>query len=802
MSKTVGIDLGHTNSSVSVMEDAGPRIIACSRGKLFTPSVIAFSLRGTRLFGARANAQWFRNPKYTYHSLKRLMGRMFDDPNLQRMIENSVYDIVEGENGAAWVLGPDRAHPPEELISLMLADLRSCAEIYLNEPVTSAVITVPAQFGTAERKATQQAGLIAGFRNIRIVNEPLAAAFAQERAQSKKRLVVVYRLGGGSFDVSILESKFGKIELLGSEGDTFLGGADIDARIAERLRKDFELKHSVDLSSENLALLRIREAAEAAKIALSDHTSHQISLPFLARNNSGAIHLSSELTRSNLEYLVSDLIEDTINSCRKVMTDTGKSISEIDRVIFAGAATNMPGVQDAVAEFFSKTPVEGIDPAEAASLGAAILAGNIEDGHAELALRDVVPLSIGIETLGGVFTRLITRNTPIPTKVLQTFSTAEDNQPAVTINIFQGEREMARDNKKLGSFNLEGIAPAARGVPQIEVTFGVDEDGILSVSARDKATGKAHRISIEEAGGLGEREIDSMREDASAHAIEDQNRRTLVEAINDANSLIHQTARQLAQYGDQSTRNIRDEIERAADSLQRAVQKEVLDEITTGHEALMVAAMKLGETIYNAQLYENVQFEEVRTESGVWLETAASAPNISVFIRTEALYGAPLSLFWPSKQNAHAIAKGFTSILERKGAGVVSLSLYRDEVFEKEEFPHALQAVESSKILAELLRTEHGTTVRGFKLEFLDDDFELTSEHASSVWFGTVNADEENFEAGLALPLAELTTFGKVIIDTVTATHTERVSKMYVRDALRAIKDHVRPTDEHLEMAG
>jgi molecular chaperone DnaK len=605
MAKVIGIDLGTTNSCVSVMDGGKPKVIENSEGARTTPSIVAFTKDGERLIGQPAKRQAVTNGDNTIFAVKRLIGRRFDDPVTKKDTELVPYSIVKGKNGDAWVKAGGEDYSPSQVSAFILQKMKETAESYLGETVTQAVITVPAYFNDAQRQATKDAGLIAGLEVLRIINEPTAAALAYGLEKNEGKTIAVYDLGGGTFDVSVLEIGDGVFEVKSTNGDTFLGGEDFDSKMVEWLADKFKAKENMDLKTDKLALQRLKEAAEKAKIELSSTTTTEINLPFItARMEGGAttpLHLVETVTRSDLEKMVADLIQRTLEPCKKALADAGVKASEIDEVILVGGMTRMPRVREVVKEFFGKEPHTGVNPDEVVAMGAAIQAGVLQGDVKDVLLLDVTPLSLGIETLGGVFTRMIDRNTTIPTKKAQVYSTAEDNQQAVTIRVFQGEREMAADNKILGQFDLIGIPPAPRGVPQIEVTFDIDANGIVHVTAKDKGTGKEQQIKIQASGGLSDADIDQMVRDAEKFADEDKKRREEAETRNNADSLIHATERQLAENGDKIDADLKSEIEGAIAEAKAAVESGDLEAMKTKTQALTESAMKMGQAIYEKE---------------------------------------------------------------------------------------------------------------------------------------------------------------------------------------------------------
>jgi len=601
MAKVIGIDLGTTNSCVAIMEGNDPRVIENSEGARTTPSMVAFADSGERLVGQSAKRQAVTNPTKTLYAVKRLIGRRFEDPMVQKEIGLAPYKIVKASNGDAWVEVDGKQYSPSQMSAFILMKMKETAEAYLGETVTQAVVTVPAYFNDAQRQATKDAGRIAGLDVLRIINEPTAAALAYGMDKKKTGLIAVYDLGGGTFDISVLEIGDGVFEVKATNGDTFLGGEDFDQRVINYLADEFKKDQGIDLRGDKLALQRLKEAAEKAKIELSNSKETEINLPFITADASGPKHLVMKLSRAKLEALVEDLVARTLDPCRAAMKDAGVTAGQIDEVILVGGMTRMPKVIDTVKQFFGKEPARNVNPDEVVAIGAgvqgAVLKGEVKD----VLLLDVTPLSLGIETLGGVFTRLIERNTTIPTKKSQVFSTADDNQTAVTIRVFQGEREMAQDNKLLGQFDLVGIPPAPRGVPQVEVTFDIDANGIVSVTAKDKATSKEQQIRIQASGGLSEAEIQKMVKDAEQHASEDKKKRELVDARNQGESLVHATTKNLSEHGDKVPAADKAAIEGALESLKSVLAAEDVEAIKEKTNALAQAAMKLGEAMYKAQ---------------------------------------------------------------------------------------------------------------------------------------------------------------------------------------------------------
>jgi molecular chaperone DnaK len=601
MGKVIGIDLGTTNSCVAVMDGTTAKVIENAEGMRTTPSIVAFTDDGERLVGQPAKRQAVTNPERTFFAVKRLIGRRYDDPMVEKDKKLVPYKIVKASNGDAWVEADGKTYSPSQVSAFILQKMKETAEAHLGQKVEQAVITVPAYFNDAQRQATKDAGKIAGLEVLRIINEPTAAALAYGLDKTKTGTIAVYDLGGGTFDVSVLEIGDGVFEVKSTNGDTFLGGEDFDMRLVGYLADEFQKEQGINLRNDKLALQRLKEAAEKAKIELSSTTQTEINLPFITADQTGPKHLTMKLTRSKFEALVDDLVQKTIEPCRKALKDAGLTAGEIGEVVLVGGMTRMPKIQEVVKQFFGKEPHKGVNPDEVVAIGAAIQAGVLQGDVKDVLLLDVTPLSLGIETLGGVFTRIIDRNTTIPTKKSQVFSTAEDNQNAVTIRVFQGEREMAADNKILGQFDLMGIPPAPRGMPQIEVTFDIDANGIVNVSAKDKATAKEQQIRIQASGGLSEADIQKMVKDAEANAAEDKKRREAVDAKNHADALVHSTEKALAEHGSKIADTERRAIEDAVSDLKEALKGDDAEAIKAKTNAVAQASMKLGEAMYKQQ---------------------------------------------------------------------------------------------------------------------------------------------------------------------------------------------------------
>jgi molecular chaperone DnaK len=602
MSKIIGIDLGTTNSCVAIMDGAQPKVLENAEGVRTTPSIVAFTEVGEKLVGLPAKRQAVTNPENTFFSAKRLIGKSFDDTNLKKDIQGLPYKVIKSDNGTdAWVQSRDKKYSPSQISAFVLMKMKESAEKYLGSEVKQAVITVPAYFNDAQRQATKDAGKIAGLEVLRIINEPTAAALAYGLDKKKAKTIAVYDLGGGTFDISVLELGDGVFEVKSTNGNTSLGGDDFDAVITDYIIEEFKKESGINLKTDKLALQRIREAAEKAKIELSSSAQTEVNLPFITADKTGPKHVNMKITRAKLEALTAKLIEKTIEPCKIALKDSGYTASEINEVILVGGMTRMPKVVETVKNFFGKEPNQSVNPDEVVALGAAVQAGVLQGDVKDVLLLDVTPLSLGIETLGGVFTRLIDKNTTIPTKKSQVFSTAENNQPAVTIRVFQGEREMANDNKLLGNFELTGIAPAPRGVPQIEVTFDIDANGIVNVSAKDKGTGKEQKIQIQASGGLTDEEIQKMVKEAEANKEADKKKREEVDAKNHADSLIASTEQSLKEHGSKISEKDKKAIEKDMEDLKEAIKSDKTEDIKNKTQQLMTSSMKLGEAIYKAQ---------------------------------------------------------------------------------------------------------------------------------------------------------------------------------------------------------